>query len=102
MSFHGVPLSIISYRGPQLTSTFLKALQSGLDNKVKLNTAFHPQTDGLADKIIQTIEDMLRACVIDFKANLDYHLPFVEFSYNNSYHSNIIMVAFQALYERRC
>ena len=69
---------------------------------MKLSTAFHPQTDGQAERTIQTLEDMLRACVIDFKGNWDDHLPLIEFSYNNSYHSSIAMAPFEALYGRRC
>ena len=53
---------------------------------VKLSTVFHPQTDGQAKHTIQPLEDMLRACIIDFKGNWDRHLPLVEFSYNNSFH----------------
>ena len=70
--------------------------------QVKISTAFHPQTDGQAERTIQTLEDMLRACVIDFRGNWDDHLPLIEFSYNNSYHSSIGMAPFEALYGRRC
>ncbi|WMV45859.1 hypothetical protein MTR67_039244 [Solanum verrucosum] len=59
-------------------------------------------TDSQAECTIQTLEDMLRACVIDFKGNWDDHLPLIEFSYNNSYHSSIAMAPFEALYGRRC
>ncbi|WMV38092.1 hypothetical protein MTR67_031477 [Solanum verrucosum] len=62
--------------------------------------AFHPQTDGTAERTIQTLEDMLRACVIDFKGNWDDHFPFIEFPYN-SYHSSIGMAPFETLYGRR-
>ncbi|WMV54849.1 hypothetical protein MTR67_048234 [Solanum verrucosum] len=55
----------------------------------KLSTVFHPQTNGQAERMIQTLEDMLRACMIDFKGNWDDHLPLIEFSYNNSYHFSI-------------
>ncbi|WMV24814.1 hypothetical protein MTR67_018199 [Solanum verrucosum] len=58
--------------------------------------------DGQAEHTIQTLEDMLRACVIDFKVNSDDHLPLIEFSYNNSYHSSIAMALFKGLYGRRC
>ena len=54
------------------------------------------------DITIQTLDDMLRAFIIDFKGNLDKHLPLVEISYNNSYHSSISMAPFVALYCRRC
>ena len=69
---------------------------------MKLSTAFHPQTDGQAERTIQTLEDMLRACVIEFRGSWDDHLPLIEFSYNNSYHSIIVMEPFEALYGRRC
>ncbi|WMV24530.1 hypothetical protein MTR67_017915 [Solanum verrucosum] len=74
----------------------------GLGSKANLSTAFHPQTDGKAERTIQTLEDMLRACVIDLKGNWDDHLPFIEFAYNNSYHSSIEMAPYEALYGRRC
>ncbi|WMV50253.1 hypothetical protein MTR67_043638 [Solanum verrucosum] len=63
---------------------------------------FHPQTDGQVERTIQTLEGMLRAYVIYFKGNWDDHLPLVEFAYNNSYHSSIVMAPFKALYGRRC
>ena len=69
---------------------------------MKLSTTFHPQTDGQAERTIQTLEDMLRACVIDFKGNWDNHLPLIEFSYNNSYHSSIGMASFDTLNGKRC
>ena len=99
---HGVPLSIISDRGPQFTSHFWKSFQKGLGTQVNLSTTFHPQTDGQAERTIQTLEDMLRACVIDFKGSWDDHLPLIEFAYNNSYHSSIQMAPYEALYGRRC
>uniref|UniRef100_A0A251UWY5 Putative ribonuclease H-like domain-containing protein n=1 Tax=Helianthus annuus TaxID=4232 RepID=A0A251UWY5_HELAN len=54
-----------------------------------MSTAYHPQTDGQSERTIQTLEDMLRACVIDFGNGWEKHLPLVEFSYNNSYHTSI-------------
>ncbi|WMV29487.1 hypothetical protein MTR67_022872 [Solanum verrucosum] len=70
----------------------------GLGTRVKFSTAFQPQTDGQAERTIQTLEDILRACVIDFKCNWDDHLSLIEFAYNNSYHSSIGMAPFEALY----
>ena len=67
---------------------------------MKLSTTFHPQTDGQAERTIQTLEDMLRACIIDFKGNWDKHLPLVNFAYNNSFHSCISMAAYETLYGR--
>ncbi|KAF3671894.1 hypothetical protein FXO37_07780 [Capsicum annuum] len=81
---HGVPLSIISDRGTQFTSHFWKAFQKGLGTQVHLSTAFYPQTDDQAERTIQTLEDMLRECAIDFKKSWDDHLPLIEFAYNNS------------------
>ena len=69
---------------------------------MNLSTAFHPQTDGQEERTIQTLEDMLRVCVIDFKGNWDDHLPLIEFAYNNNYHSSIQMAPYEALYGRRC
>nr|GEY64279.1 putative reverse transcriptase domain-containing protein [Tanacetum cinerariifolium] len=65
-----------------------------------MSTAYHPKTDGQSERTIQTLEDMLRACVIDFGNSWDRHLPLVEFSYNNSYHASIKAVPFEALYGR--
>ncbi|GKD88336.1 putative reverse transcriptase domain-containing protein [Tanacetum coccineum] len=67
-----------------------------------MSTAYHPQTDGQSKRTIQTLEDMLRACVIDFGKDWDRHLPLVEFSYNNSYHTTIKVAPFEALYGCKC
>ncbi|GJT12145.1 putative reverse transcriptase domain-containing protein, partial [Tanacetum coccineum] len=75
-----------------------KALGTSLD----MSTAYHPQTDGQSERTIQTLEDMLRACVIDFGNGWVKHLPLVEFSYNNSYHASIKAAPFEALYGRKC
>ena len=67
-----------------------------------LSSVFQPQTDGQAKGIIQTLEDMLRACTLNFKGSWDEHFPLIEFAYNNSYHSSILMASFETLYGRRC
>ncbi|GJV28547.1 putative reverse transcriptase domain-containing protein [Tanacetum coccineum] len=67
-----------------------------------MSTAYHPQTDGQSERTIQTLEDMLRACVIDFGKGWVNHLPLVEFSYNNNYHASIKAAPFEALYGRKC
>ncbi|GJR34441.1 putative reverse transcriptase domain-containing protein [Tanacetum coccineum] len=67
-----------------------------------MSTAYHPETDGQSERTIQTLEDMLRACVMDFGGSWDTHLPLVEFSYNNSYHTSIKCAPFEALYGRKC
>ncbi|XP_049378066.1 LOW QUALITY PROTEIN: uncharacterized protein LOC125842802 [Solanum stenotomum] len=99
---HGVPVAIISDRGSQFTSSFWRAFQEELGTRVHLSTAFHPQTDGQSERTIQVLEDMLRACVMDFGGQWDQFLPLAEFAYNNSYHSSIQMAPFEALYGRRC
>nr|GEZ29420.1 putative reverse transcriptase domain-containing protein [Tanacetum cinerariifolium] len=67
-----------------------------------MSTAYHPATDGQSERTIQTLEDMLRACDIDFRKGWEKHLPLVEFSYNNSYHASIKAAPFKALYGRKC
>ncbi|KAJ4956469.1 hypothetical protein NE237_013252 [Protea cynaroides] len=69
---------------------------------LKFSTAFHPQTDGQSERTIQILEDMHRACVIDFKGSWDEKLPLIEFSYNNNYQDNIQMSPYEALYGRKC
>ena len=102
VSLHGVPISIVSDRGPQFTSRFWRSFQDALGTQLRFSTAFHPQTDGQSERTIQTLEDMLRASVIDFGGQWDKHLPLIEFAYNNSYHSSIQMAPFEALYGRKC
>ncbi|HVQ00532.1 MAG TPA: RNase H-like domain-containing protein, partial [Candidatus Thermoplasmatota archaeon] len=99
---HGIPLSIISDRDGRFISHFWNSLQDALGTRLDLSTAYHPQTDGQSERTIQTLEDMLRSCVLDFGGNWDKHLPLIEFSYNNSYHSSIGMAPFEALYGRKC
>ncbi|GJR48021.1 retrotransposon protein, putative, ty3-gypsy subclass [Tanacetum coccineum] len=99
---HGVPVSIISDRDGRFTSLFWQALHKALGTRLDMSTAYHPETDGQSERTIQTLEDMLRACVLDFGKNWDRHLPLVEFSYNNSYHTSIKAAPFEALYRRKC
>ena len=87
MRLHGVPLSIILDRGPQFTSHFRKSFQKGLGTQVNLSISFHPHMDGQSERTIQTLEDMLRAYVINFEGIWDDHLPLIEFAYKNSYPS---------------
>ncbi|GJR22501.1 putative reverse transcriptase domain-containing protein [Tanacetum coccineum] len=85
---HGVPVSILSVRDSHFTSRFWRSLQKALGTQLNQSTAYHPQTNGQSEHTIQTLEDMLRACAVDFGGNWDTHLLLVEFSYNNSYHSS--------------
>ncbi|KAF5781274.1 putative nucleotidyltransferase, Ribonuclease H [Helianthus annuus] len=102
VSRHGVPTSIISDRDPRFTSELWQAMHKSFGSRLDMSTAYHPQTDGQSERTIQTLEDMLRACVIDFGKGWEKHLPLVEFSYNNSYHTSIKAAPFEALYGRKC
>ncbi|GJW59513.1 putative reverse transcriptase domain-containing protein [Tanacetum coccineum] len=84
---HGVPVSIISDRDPRFASRFWRSLQKSLGMNLDMSTAYHPETNGQSERTIQTLEDMLRACVIDFDSGWDKHLPLAKISYNNSYHA---------------
>ncbi|GJS74813.1 putative reverse transcriptase domain-containing protein [Tanacetum coccineum] len=99
---HGVPTSIISDKDSLFTSRFWKSLQEAMGTQLDMSTAYHPETDSQSERTIQTLEDMLRACVIDFGSSWDRHLPLVELSYNNSYHASIKAAPFEALYGRKC
>nr|GEV75934.1 hypothetical protein [Tanacetum cinerariifolium] len=102
MCRHGVLVSIISDRDNHFTTRFWRSLQEALGTNLDMSTAYHPQTDGQSDRTIQMLEDMLRACVIDFGSGWSRHFPLVEFSYNNSYHASIKAAPYEALYERKC
>ncbi|GJW25386.1 reverse transcriptase domain-containing protein [Tanacetum coccineum] len=99
---HGIPVSIICDRDLRFSSNLWKSLQKALGTNLDMNTAYHPKTDGQSERTIQTLEGMLRACVIDFGNGWVKHLQLVEFSYNNSYHASIKATPFEALYGRKC
>ncbi|GKE54397.1 putative reverse transcriptase domain-containing protein [Tanacetum coccineum] len=98
VSRHGVLISIISDRDSHFASKFWQSMQNALGTQLDMSTAYHPETDGQSERTIQTLEDMLRACVIDFGKGWERHLPLVEFSYNKSYHASIKATSFEALY----
>ncbi|GKC24505.1 reverse transcriptase domain-containing protein [Tanacetum coccineum] len=102
VSRHEVPVSIISDRDNRFTSHFWQSLLKDLGTRLDMSTAYHPQFDGQSERTIQTLEDMLRVCVLTFGNGWDKHLPLVEFSYNNSYHTSIKATPFEALYGRNC
>jgi hypothetical protein len=99
---HGIPTTIVSDRDPRFTSRFWETLHKAFGTNLSLSTSYHPQTNGQTERTIQTLEDMLRACVLEFKGNWDSYLPLIEFAYNNSYHSSIDMAPYEALYGRKC
>ncbi|GJZ00664.1 hypothetical protein Tco_0518093 [Tanacetum coccineum] len=102
VSRHGVPISIISDRDSKFTSNFWQSLQKAFKTQLDMSTAYHPQTNGQSKRAKQALEDMLRACIIDFGKSWDHYLPLVEFSYNNSYHSSLKSSPFEALYGQKC
>lgn len=102
ISRHGVPISIISDRDSRFTSALWQSLQIALGTRLDMSTAYHPQTNGQSERTIQTLEDMLRAFIIDFGKGWKKYLPLAEFSYNNSYHTSIKAAPFEALYGRKC
>jgi len=92
----------VSDRDPRFTSEFWENLQAALGTKLRLSFAYHPQTDGQMERTIQSLEDLLRACVLEQGVSWDECLALIEFTYNNSFHSSIRMAPFEALYGRRC
>ena len=73
-----------------------------MGTRLEFSTTFHPQTDGQTERVNQILEDMLRACALDYKSTWDDNLPYAEFSYNNIYQASIEMSRFEALYGRKC
>ncbi|GJT62219.1 putative reverse transcriptase domain-containing protein [Tanacetum coccineum] len=102
VSRHRVPISIISDCDSHFTSRFWQSLQSALGTKLDMSMTYHPETDRQSERTIQTLKDMLRACIIDFGKGWEKHLPLVEFYYNNSYNGSIKATPFEALYGRKC
>ena len=86
---YGVLIFIVLNQDPRFMAHFLKNFQRAIGTQLMMSTTFHPQTDGQSERTIQTLEDMLRACVLDLKGSWEEHLPLVEFSYNNSYQASI-------------
>ena len=99
---HGTPKSIVSDRDGRFMSRFWKELHKAMGTELRFSTAFHPETDGQSERTIQTLEDMLRACVLDRSTSWDTSLSLIEFTYNNSWHATIKMAPFEALYGRKC
>ncbi|GJS21365.1 putative reverse transcriptase domain-containing protein [Tanacetum coccineum] len=99
---HRIPVSIICDHDGRFASNLWRSLKKALDTSLAMSTAYHPETDGQSKRTIQALEDMLRACVIDFGNGWVKHFPLVKFSYNNSYHASIKAALFEALYSRKC
>ncbi|KAI3742668.1 hypothetical protein L1987_60360 [Smallanthus sonchifolius] len=99
---HGMPLTIVPDWDTRFTSRFWKRFHEAMGTRLNFSTAYHLQTDGQFEMTIQTLEDMLLACIIDFGGGWDSHLSLAEFSYNNNYHTTIGMPPYEILYGRRC
>ncbi|XP_073152871.1 uncharacterized protein [Henckelia pumila] len=93
---------MMSDRDPRLTSSFLKSLHSALGTKLSFSTTFHPQMNGQSERVIQILEDLMRACAIDFHDIWESRLLLVEFAYSNNYQATIGMAPYEALYGRPC
>jgi hypothetical protein len=102
MCLHGVPKKIVWDRGSQFTSKFWEKLHESMDTKLNFSSAYHPQTDGQTERTNQILEDMLRAYALKYGKSWDKSLPYVEFSYNNSYQASIKMAPYEALYGWQC
>ncbi|XP_021820750.1 uncharacterized protein LOC110762420 [Prunus avium] len=76
--------------------------REAFETQLQFGTAFRPQTDGQSERMIQTLENMLRACALQFRGNWDEKLPLMEFVYNNSFQESIGMSPFDALYGKHC
>ncbi|GJV66878.1 putative nucleotidyltransferase, ribonuclease H [Tanacetum coccineum] len=99
---HGIIRRYRVKRIPRFTSRFWKGLQKAWGTRLKFSTAFHPETDGQSERTIQTLEDMLRSCALEWAGNWDDYICLVEFAYNNSWHASIKCAPFEMLYGRKC
>ena len=95
---HGVPQAIISERDSHFTLRFWQSLQKEMGINLKFSTAFHPQTDGQSEQTNQISEDMLQACMFEFKGSWIQYMSLIEFAYNNSYQVTIEMPPYEAIY----
>ena len=95
-------VSIVLDRDPKFTSHFWNSFQRAMGTQLMMSIAFHPQTDGQSERTIQTLEDMLRACVLYLKGSWEEHLLLVDFANNNGYQASIHMTPYEALYGKPC
>nr|GFA72391.1 reverse transcriptase domain-containing protein [Tanacetum cinerariifolium] len=79
-----------------------RSFQKDLGTDISMSTAYHPETNDQSERTIQTLEDMLHACVINFGKGWVKHLPLAKFLYNNSYHASIKAAPYEALYGQKC
>jgi hypothetical protein len=98
---HGVPKKNVSDRKIQFTLKYWERLHETLGTQLRFSSSYHPQTDGQTERVNQILEDMLRACALQYGRSWDKSLMYVEFSYNNSYQESLKMVPFEMLYGHR-
>ena len=99
---HGLPVSIVLDRDPRFMAHFWESFQRAMGTWLMMRRTFHAQTDGQSERTIQTLEDMLHACVLDLKDSWEEHLPLVEFTYNNSYKASIQMAPYKGYSPPKC
>jgi hypothetical protein len=99
---HGVPKKIVSNKGTQITLMFWERLHEALDTQLHFSFSYHPDTNGQTERVNQILEDMLKACALQYGRSWDKSLPYAEFSYNNTYQESLKMAPFEMLYGRRC
>jgi hypothetical protein len=102
LCLHGVPKMIVSDRGSQFVAHFWEQLHASLMTHLIHSSAYHPQTDGQTERVNQILEDMLRACVMEYPGSWDKNLPWAKFSHNNNYQESLKMAPFKALYGWQC
>jgi hypothetical protein len=102
LCMHGVSKIIIFDRGLQFVTHFWEQLHASLGMHLIHNIAYHPQTDGQTEGVNQILEDMLRACVLNYHDKWDKCLPLAEFSYNSNYQESLRMALFETSYGCRC
>lgn len=100
--FHGKLVNIVSDRDPRFTSRFWPEFQTALGTNLSYSIAVHLQTDGQLERRIQTLENMLRACTLEFGNKWIDNLVRAEFTYNNSHHTSIGIAPFEAPYGKKC
>lgn len=102
MRLNVVPSNIVLDRDPRFTFKFWQSLHKALGTKLRLSSSYHPQPDGQSERTIQSLEDLLRAYVLEQTRNWDEYLPLIEFTYNNNYHSSTGMAPYEPFYGRKC
>jgi len=99
---HKILVSIVLDRDPRFTSQFWSSMQHALGTRLDKSTTFHPQTNGQSERVIQVLEDLLRAYVLEIGGNWEEYIALLEFTCNNSHQAIMRMAPYKALNGRRC